>query len=133
MSVIEDELAIRDLAARYIDGVNRRDATVWGATWSEQGAWELLGHRVEGRTAIVQFWEAAMANFPFAFMQLGSGTLELDAGVATGRWYLTEHLVGTDGVAQQVLGMYEDSYVREGSQWLFAERRYKILRQSAVA
>jgi hypothetical protein len=132
MPVIEDELAIRDLAARYIDGVNRRDATVWGATWSEQGAWELLGHRVEGRTAIVQFWEAAMANFSFAFMHLGSGTIEIDGRSASGRWYLTEHLVGTDGVAQQVFGMYEDRYVREGGEWLFAERRYKILRQTPV-
>lgn len=132
MSATEDELAIRDLAARYIDGVNRRDATVWGATWCEQGAWELLGHRVEGRTAIVRFWEAAMANFSFAFMHLGSGTIELEGSSASGRWYLTEHLVGTDGAAQLVLGMYEDSYEREGSEWRFAERRYTILRQSAV-
>lgn len=131
MSAIEDELAIRNLAARYIDGVNRHDAGVWGSTWSQQGVWELLGHRVEGRSAILQFWEAAMGNFSFAFMQLGSGTLEFGGGSARGRWYLTEYLVGADGAAQQVLGMYEDRYVREGGEWLFAERRYTILRQSA--
>lgn len=127
MSIIEDELAIRSLAARYIDAVNRRDAAAWGATWSEQGVWELMGHRAEGRTGIVQFWEAAMANFRFAFMLLGSGTIEFDAAGASGRWYLTEHLVGNDDVTQRVLGMYEDRYVREGGRWLFAERRYTIL------
>lgn len=131
MSSIADELAIRDLAARYIDAVNRRDEAAWSATWAERGAWEIMGHRVEGRDGVVGFWRGAMAGFPFAFMQLGSGTLELTGGdEATGRWYLTEHLEQPDGSRVQVLGCYEDRYVREGGGWRFAERRYAILRQA---
>jgi ketosteroid isomerase-like protein len=128
---IEQELAIRDLAARYIDAVNRRDAADWGATWSERGVWEIFGQRVEGRAAIVPFWEAAMAGFPFAFMQLGSGTLELGgADAASGRWYMTEHLVTADGQALLTLGRYDDRYVREDGAWRFALRTYTMLRQT---
>lgn len=130
MDTTADELAIRDLAARYIDAVNRRDAEAWGATWSEQGVWEILGNRVEGREPIVAFWNGAMAGFSFTFMMLGSGTLAIEGDRASGRWYLTEHLVGVDGSASMVCGVYEDRYVREQGEWRFAERRYAILRQT---
>ena len=35
MSIIEEKLAIRELLDRYCDGVNQRDADIWGSTWSE--------------------------------------------------------------------------------------------------
>ena len=37
----EDELAIRSLLERYCEGVNQRDAAVWGSTWAEDAVWEL--------------------------------------------------------------------------------------------
>ena len=35
MSINEEKLAIRELLDRYCDGVNQRDADIWGSTWSE--------------------------------------------------------------------------------------------------
>jgi hypothetical protein len=134
MSRVADELAIRALVARYIDAVNRRDEAAWSATWAARGAWEIMGHRVEGRAEVTAFWRAAMAGFPFAFMQLGSGTLEFTGeDTASGRWYLSEHLEQPDGGRVQVLGCYEDRYTREDGAWCFAERRYAILRQAPGA
>ena len=34
MPLPDDDLAIRDLAARYIDAVNRDDTPAWAATWA---------------------------------------------------------------------------------------------------
>ena len=44
MTNLEDELALRNLMARYVDAVNRYDADAWIATWAEDGVWNLLGN-----------------------------------------------------------------------------------------
>ena len=41
LSNLQDELALRDLMARYVDAVNRSEAAAWGATWAEDGVWSL--------------------------------------------------------------------------------------------
>lgn len=122
-----DELAIRALAARYIDAVNRYHADDWIATWSEDATWDLLGMEVQGRDAILQTWQGAMGGFEFALMMLSSGTIEVDGKQATGRWYLTEHLKTKDGDSSMVLGVYDDEYSSESGSWLFTKRRYNIL------
>jgi ketosteroid isomerase-like protein len=129
MPLSDDDFAIRDLAARYIDAVNRDDTPAWAATWSEDGTWEVLGNRAEGREQVLAMYAGARGMFSFVFMMLGSGTLEIDAPHARGRWYLTETLVRTDGTPVSVCGCYEDRYIREDGEWRFAERCYRILRQ----
>ena len=37
----KEKLAIRELLDRYCDGVNQRDAGIWGSTWSENAVWEI--------------------------------------------------------------------------------------------
>ena len=123
----DDELAIRDLNARYIDAVNRNDKDAWAATWSETGSWDLMGMETSGRDQILQFWLGAMSSFDFAVMMLNSGTLQIDGDNASGRWYMTEHLKSKEGNPEMVLGVYDDRYRREDGHWLFAERRYRVL------
>jgi hypothetical protein len=124
-----DELAIRDLNARYIDAVNRYHAGDWAATWSEDATWDLLGNVIEGRDAILATWQGAMGSFEFALMMLNSGTLRLDGQQGTGRWYLTEHLKPGEGDAQMVLGVYDDEYSCASGSWLFTRRSYRIIYQ----
>ena len=131
MSASVDELAIRQLAARYIDAVNRRDEGDWAATWSLSASWDLMGMKVSGRDNIVATWKGAMGTFRWVVMMLGSGTIALDGDAASGRWYLTEHLVGQDGSAAMALGVYDDRYCRENGAWVFSERRYQILYRGA--
>ncbi len=52
-STLRDDLEIRRLVATYADSVARGDAKTWGETWAEDGVWELLGSRTEGRAAVV--------------------------------------------------------------------------------
>jgi hypothetical protein len=89
----------------------------------------VLGNRAEGREQVLAMYAGARGMFSFVFMMLGSGTLEINAPHASGRWYLTETLVRTDGTPVSVCGCYEDRYIREDGEWRFAERCYRILRQ----
>ena len=129
-----DELAIRDLNARYIDAVNRFHAEDWIATWSDTATWDLMGHVVEGKEAILATWQGAMSGFDMVVMMLSSGTVDLkisqnEAEQATGRWYLTEHLVPGEGDANMTLGVYDDEYGLEDGHWVFTRRSYKVIYQ----
>ena len=129
MSTNLDELAIRDLNARYIDAVNRYNKDDWAATWSESAIWNLMGMEVSGKGAIVEMWTNAMAGFEFAIMMLNSGTISVDGDAATGRWYITEHLKMADGSTNMTLGVYDDEYRREGDNWLYSRRSYQVIYQ----
>ncbi|HEY8122106.1 MAG TPA: nuclear transport factor 2 family protein [Myxococcota bacterium] len=131
MIEIHDELAIRELNARYIDAVNRVDADAWQATWAENCVWNLLGTEVRGRAAVAKLWQGAMAQFEFALMTLNSGMLEKQGGVVSGRWYVTEYLRPASGGGRFVLGVYRDRYVKELGAWKFEQRVYHALYQGA--
>lgn len=124
-----DELAIRDLNARYIDAVNRYNADDWIATWSESATWDLMGHEVEGSEAILATWQGAMSGFDMVVMMLNSGTIQVDGEQATGRWYITEHLNPKDADANMTLGVYDDEYGLVDGHWVFTRRSYKVIYQ----
>ncbi len=122
-----DNLALRELAASYIDAVNRSDGDAWKATWSENGIWKLMGTEVSGLEALFGFWQTAMSGFKFVLMVLNSGTIEINGDTASGRWYVTEHLLGQDGNGLHIEGVYDDQYVREDGRWVFARRDYHVI------
>ena len=129
MSTGLEELAIRDLNARYIDAVNRYNKDDWAATWSSTATWNLMGMEVDGRDAIVELWTNAMSGFEFAIMMLNSGTITVEGNSARGRWYITEHLKMADGSSNMTLGVYDDEYGCEDGNWLFTRRSYQVIYQ----
>ena len=64
----EDRLAIRELFDAYSDAVCNVDADAWGATWAEDGVWELPDYpeigKISGKSNIVTAWKAVMAGYP---------------------------------------------------------------------
>lgn len=126
---IEDEMAIRDLSARYIDAVNRQHGEDWQATWSENASWFLMGQEITGRDTILEFWLNTMGLFNFVVMALNSQNLVIDGDQASGRCYVTESLSmkGTDPAMVQ--GVYDDTFIRENGEWRFASRSYHMLYQ----
>ncbi len=128
---VDDELAIRDLNARYIDAVHRGDGASWQATWAEDGCWRIFGTEFVGRARIVEIWLGAMAQFDLVNMALTSGTLAQDGAGVRGRWYVTEHLRAKDGSGRMVFGVYQDRYERRDGEWRFKERSYHVIYQGA--
>ena len=125
-STLRDDLEIRRLVATYADSVARGDAKTWGETWAEDGAWELLGSRTEGRAAVVELWQKLMAGFPLIVQIASGGVIDVSGSSACGRWYVTEYgLGGKSGLL--TLGHYRDRYTKGPDGWRFAERCFDMI------
>lgn len=122
-----DELAIRNLVARYSDAVNRRDAAVWGDTWAEDATWKIMGMEPQGRETIVKLWEQLMGGFPFVVQMPSEGLVTVDGDTATGRFYLHEWGKGPDGTGMLTLGVYHDTFQRDPDGWRFSERDFNSM------
>jgi ketosteroid isomerase-like protein len=126
MSNLEDELALRNLMATYVDAVNRYDADAWIATWAEDAEWNLLGTPITGRDNILALWQQMMASFEFALMIPSSCLFEIDGDTASGHWYLHEYS-RQEGQGNVILSRYVDTYVKKDGQWLFQTRAYGFI------
>jgi ketosteroid isomerase-like protein len=127
MTNLEDELALRNLMARYVDAVNRYDADAWAATWAEDGVWNLLGSPVSGRDNILALWQQMMGSFEFALMMPNSCLFDVTGDTGSGHWYLHEYTRDKDGNASTILSRYVDTYVKLDGQWLFKTRDYGFI------
>ncbi len=123
-----DEQAIIRLINHYSDAVFRRDASDWGACWTDDSVWHLMGTAVQGKAAIVGLWEQAMAGFAFVAFFAQPGQIEVQGDRATGRVWTHEVLEMPDGTITRPVGRYDDVYVKQDGRWLFAERRYQMLK-----
>ena len=128
---IEDRLAIRELMDIYADAVNQRDAELWGSTWAEGSSWKLPVipgmENVAGKENIVAAWNAGMAMFPFIFMSISVGDIQVDGDTATARAYTTEVGTTLDGTEIRPRGQYDDKLVKVDGEWLFIERIFNSL------
>jgi uncharacterized protein (TIGR02246 family) len=122
-----DLAAIRALIDDYSDAVFRRDAQDWGACWTSDSQWTLMGQTVTGRDSIVILWQQAMAGFDFVAFFAQPGSIVIDRDRATGRVYTHEVLQNADGSTGRPVGRYDDEYMRSGDRWLFAARSYTLL------
>ena len=127
MNNLDDEQALRNLMARYVDAVNRYDADAWAATWAEDGVWNLLGAPVSGRDNILGLWQQMMASFEFALMMPNSCLFEVSGDTASGHWYLHEYSRDKEGNASTILSRYVDTYVKQDGQWLYKTRDYGFI------
>ena len=121
------ELAIRNLVARYADAVTRGDGRAWLATWAADGAWQILGQKARGRTAVSALWEQLTRGFEFVVQLPVSGSIRVDAETAMGRWTVIEQGKMVGGGGFHSLGIYDDLYRCEDGEWRFDERRLHLL------
>mgnify|MGYP000996388668 FL=1 len=128
---IEDRLAIRELMDIYSDAVNQRDTALWASTWAEDSSWKLPVipgmENVVGKENIVNAWQAGMAMFPFIFMSISVGDIQVNGNTATVRAYTTEVGTTLDGTEIRPRGQYDDKLVKIDGQWLFKERIFHSL------
>jgi uncharacterized protein (TIGR02246 family) len=128
VTAAEDELAIRNLVARYCDAVCRRDAARWAATWAEDGTWDLGGGRVtHGRAAAVELWSSALAKYPWVAQLAPTGTVEVSGDTGRGAWWVLELNHLPDGTGALHLGHYDDEYRRTEEGWQFSSRRFAMV------
>jgi uncharacterized protein (TIGR02246 family) len=130
---VGDELAIRNLVARYADAASRRDPDAWISTWSADCTWDLGGGRVtHGHDETLSLWRASIAKYPWVVQVPASGLLEEVDGAARGTWYVLEWNHLTDGSGVMHVGHYRDRYERTDGEWRFATRRFQLIYRGAL-
>lgn len=124
---VADELAIRDLVARYSDAVIRNDAEAWAATWAEDATWKVGPNESRGRDAIVATWKDLMGSFGEVRQLAHQGLIRIEGDRATGRWTMSELGWPKRGEPSVLIGVYRDECARIDGGWRFTSRRFDIL------
>lgn len=123
-----EELALRDLVARYADAVSRQDSAAVAECFAPDGVWQVAGYgEPRGRDEIVAFLDGLLGSWDVIVHALLSGRVHLDPTDhhrAAGRWYISEFGRRTDGTEVFFAGVYHDEYVRDAGLWRFGRRRY---------
>jgi len=120
------EAGIRQLHARYVDAVWRKDLAAFVDCFAQDAEWKIAGMHLRGRLEI----EGAIARLLGAcervLMTVGTPVLEIRHGSAIGRLYCLEYarLVGAAPVMN--IGIYYDRYLKEGGRWLFQWRHWSL-------
>jgi hypothetical protein len=123
---IADKIAINELTARYNRSWDEGWAADWAATFTSNGALEVVGGDViEGRDAL----EAAVRNAPLPLFHVTTNPIiTVSADVATQEIQLMFYALADDrsSIALQSSGRYSDELARTPQGWRFRRRRATI-------
>jgi ketosteroid isomerase-like protein len=125
MQNLEDELAIRALAAAYTDAVNRRDGSAMADVYAEDGVLENLG----GGFTLVgieklrrAFTRLVDSQREYLFQMTHSGLVDIQGDRAQARWWFSELKKPAGAPYEYIQGVYQDEVVRTPAGWRFAKR-----------
>ncbi len=124
---LEDRVAIHELNGTYADGVVRFDAETWASVWAEDADWDLMGHKTQGRDAIVAFWNGAMGGLEAVSFHCVPCMIKVTGNTAKSRVQTQEILKPKDGKARHVGGLYEDELAKVDGRWVFTRRTFRIV------
>lgn len=136
LEVIVTKAALRNLAERYAQGVDRRDRDTFLSAFHpdatlavhhpserEDGIDVLRGHEQVGRVPEL------ITAYPKTYHVLGQSTYEIDGDDATGETYCVAHHLtpGRHGGTNHVMYIrYVDTYRRVDGEWRIATRRVNV-------
>jgi ketosteroid isomerase-like protein len=120
------ECAIRQLHARFIDAVWRKDADAFAQCFAEQGEWKIATLHMRGRAEIGGTFAKLLGACERVFPILNTPILDIGADSVTGRIYCTEFAKMKDGSSAMTIGIYYDRYVEEQGRWRFQWRHWAL-------
>jgi len=115
---------IRQLHARFVDAVWRKDSEAFGNCFAEDGEWKIAGLHMRGRADVGSGFGRLLGVCERVRLIVGDPILEVGDGVASGRMQVTELAKMMDGSSAITLGVYYDRYVEAGDRWLFKWRHW---------
>jgi hypothetical protein len=120
------ESAIRQLHARYVDAVYRKDYAAFGDCFALDAEWRIAGRVLRGRPQIVATIEQLMVNFHRVLMTFRTPLLEVRDGAVSGRTYVTEQNAFKNGRPGSSIGIYYERFVEQGDRWRFQWRLFQL-------
>jgi hypothetical protein len=119
------ESGIRQLQARYVDAVWRKDYAAFGECFSEDCEWRISAKIIRGRAEAVAFIQSMMVKTRRLLITLRTPILEVGDGVASGRTYFTAQNALTDGTGFTPMGMYYERFAEQDGRWRFTWRLFQ--------
>ncbi|RYD93263.1 MAG: nuclear transport factor 2 family protein [Sphingomonadales bacterium] len=119
------ERGVRQLQARYVDAVWRKDFEAFGDCFTEDGEWWIAGQHLQGRAQCRGLLEKVMPAIERVYMTFGTPILELRDGAAIARTYVTEMNASKGKPAIFAIGIYYDRCVEQDGRWRFAWHHYQ--------
>ncbi|MEO3745227.1 nuclear transport factor 2 family protein [Plantactinospora sp. B5E13] len=129
-----DRLAIRELVDAYAHLADRRDAQGQAALFTDDARLAVYDsgpdttepvQTLNGRDQLAAAF-ASLGNYDKTTHFNGQSTVTVDGDRATGETYCLAHHLWTEEGQRTLMVMsirYQDTFVRQGGRWLFAERR----------
>lgn len=128
LGLVEDELAIRNLAARFTDAVNERDVDAFRQLWTDDAVWEIgppTSVRADGVDAITKLWLSLLEPKTLFIQLTHSGVIDFTGrDSATARFTERERGRGEDDYYEN-LAVYRDELARTPNGWRFKSRKYE--------
>lgn len=125
---IAADSGIRQLHARFIDAVWRKDEEAFADCFAEDGEWKIAGMHFHGRDEIAATFGKLLGRCARVQIIAGTPILEVGEGTGTaiGRIQVTELAKMEDGSSALTLGVYYDRYVEGGDRWRFQWRHFSL-------
>jgi len=120
------DCGIRQLHARYIDAVWRKDIDAFGDCFAEDAEWKIAAMHMRGRAQIAATIARLLATCERVLMTPSAPVLEVGQGRATGRVHCVEYAKMMDGTSAMTIGIYYDRYLEEKDRWRFAWRHWAL-------
>ena len=121
--IVEPE--IRQLHARYVDAVWRKDLDAFGNCFSENAEWRIGGRIQRGRAEIVENLRRLLPNFERILMTFRTPLVNLGEDGISARTYVTENNIFADGRPGCTIGIYYERFIEEAGQLRFNWRLFQ--------
>ena len=123
---VQVECAIRQLQARCLEAIWRKDAKAYAALFARDGEWKIAGMHMRGQAEIEATF-ARLLGLCERVVTLTSPTLlEVDGKTAVGRTYVTENAKMLTGAYAHTIGVYYERFVEEDGAWKYQWRHWAL-------
>ncbi len=120
------EFTVRQLHARYLDAVWRKDLDAFGDCFAEDAEWRIGGRILRGRAEIVGNLRRLLPNFQRVLMTFRTPLVHIEDGAVTSRTYVTEQNAFLDGRPGNSIGIYFERFVKQADQLRFKWRLFQL-------
>ena len=120
------ESGIRQLHARCIDTIWRKDAKAFADCFAEDGEWKIAGQHMRGRAEIEGLFAKLLGLCDRVFTQNSTPILEVGDGEAFGRTYVLENAKLNNGQSATTIGIYYERFVETKDGWKFKWRHWSL-------
>lgn len=120
------ESAIRQLQARCVEAIWRKDAKAFASCFAADGEWKIAGMHMRGRAEIEATFAKLLGLCEKVITNVSTPILEVGDGTAFGRSYVVENAKLMSGATAHTIGIYYERYVETPEGWKFKWRHWSL-------